>query len=218
MRNCLALVGFIVFVILLIVGVYLLLSWVDLASDVEEAVFPQTQDPTLSALETRAAAGADIQRTYPLGESNPPPFQLPTPTIDFTPTPIPDPVVYRTEVLIRARSFASALDSFYGVNGRLQEDPELLDDPAWQNEMRTILDNLVETAYSMGQVPVPEEYRDINDWLVRVGPEATALRESYLNGILTENEQDFRDAGESLQRIIEYMRQAEQAMLEAGWP
>jgi hypothetical protein len=156
----------------------------------------------------------------------PPSLPLPTaqptrlpPTPTPTPTPIPVPEEYRTRVMIRARHFSTALDIFLNINQRLDGDPNLLEDRAWRSEVTAALDEFVLAALAMGAVePVPPEYAQVDEWLDRAGAEARILRDHYRAGIETGNRQYFEAVAASLNKIVEHMAQAQQAMIAAGWP
>jgi hypothetical protein len=57
-----------------------------------------------------------------------------------------EPVEYRTEVALRAKSFAAALESFLAANDRLANDGALLKDPSWSSEMSVILVQVLKPA------------------------------------------------------------------------
>lgn len=145
--------------------------------------------------------------------------QLPVSTLPPTPTLVPDPAAYRSEVMVRAKRFGAALDSLNQENGKLGQNPELLKDPQWQQGMQAILDEFAASAQALGEVqPVPAEYQSIQDWLVKVGPEAQQLKENYRSGMESGDLQSFRAAGDNLNHIREDMLQAQSETVKAGWP
>ncbi len=143
---------------------------------------------------------------------------LETPTLVPSPLPPPAAAAYRARVLIRARHFAAALETFMGANTRLQADPALINNPEWRSEVQAALDELVLAARSLSAFPaVPPEYASIAAWLEQVGPEAESLREVYLQGVQSGDAALLARAGESLNRITEVMRLAQVEMAAAGW-
>ena len=49
---------------------------------------------------------------------------LPLPTQEPTLTPVPDPVYYRNEVILRTKNFANTMESFFEVNEKLRARSE----------------------------------------------------------------------------------------------
>jgi len=210
-KNCLAVLGF--FSVLLILGLGLLL----VAIYVEQPESFPANISTIQAVEPPGNGGLVIERQNPLEG-----YPLPTMPAEASPlpspTPPPDPVAYRTTVLLRARSFGILLNEFIVLNQELQENPGLLSDPNWQTEVRTTLDLFVASAWALSDTgTVPPEYHSIHQWLVQVGPEAQAMRDHYVQGIQQGDQVSLQTAGENLARINDLMTQAEIAMVEAGW-
>jgi hypothetical protein len=174
------------------------------------------QNPTVVA--TLPGSQIEIERTNPL-EGQPLPELFPTPTLEPTPQPPLDPVVYRTEVTLRAKNFATALEAFFAANDRMAQNPILLDDPAWREELHVLLGEISTTAHSLAEVdPAPVEYDAIDAWLKRVAPEAEGLRLAYLEGLDSRAAEDFTTAGDHFNRIKEYLGEALIEMANAGWP
>lgn len=200
MRNCLALMG-VIFLVLLVLGAALL----------------YTADPEqLRALiEETGAAEVEVFVTQ---VGTPQILELPTPVLLPSPTALPDAAAYRTRVLIRARHFATSLEEFMRISERLQEDAALINSPEWRSEVQGALDELALAAQRLsGFSAVPPEYAAIAAWLDRVGPEAENLRANYLQAVQSSDQALFTAAGENLTRISEYMRQAQLEMAAAGW-
>jgi hypothetical protein len=143
---------------------------------------------------------------------------LPLSTQAPTTTPIPDPVSYRNEVILRTKNFANTLESFFGVNERLRADPNLLHDEAWRKEVRSRLDLFAEAGVDMGKVkPAPGEYAAIQAVLEIVGPHAQNLRDQYLLGIETEDREMMKKASSELDQIYDAMNRLQSEMIKAGW-
>lgn len=211
MKNCLAVFG-LVFLVLILGAVILgVMVFMDQPVNFESGI------PTIQVNPSPGNSGGSvIDRQYPL-EGAP----LPTTRIETllpTATTLPDPVVYKTTVLLRARSFGAYLDEFMTLNQELQEDPALLSDPAWQTEVRTTLDLFVGSARDLSNTgTVPTEYQAIHQWLVQVGPEAEALRNNYIQGMEQGDQAYLQAAAENMSRIVELMSKAEVAMVQSGW-
>ena len=220
MKNCLATFGLFGLLALVLVALVVLIAFAqqyqtDLQQAAQELGIPLPQ-MTLVVPTFIPMPSDYIERTNPLAQATSPP--VPTATPQPIPTNIPDPTAYRTEVLIRARQFATVLESFMGQNEKLQADPNLLNDEGWRTETITILDLLIESAWAMSDVgPVPAEYQEVQGWLSLVGPEAQTLRDNYVQGINSGNTYYFQAAAESLTRVGVNMAQAQQAMVAAGW-
>jgi hypothetical protein len=176
--------------------------------------------PDLGAVETLASGAAKIEVVNPLDPQILSTL-FPTPVPTMTPTPVPplDPLVYRTEVMIRAKNFGSALEAFLNANERLSENNALLDDPTWRTEMGAILDQLGSTGKGLAEVgPPPDEYQAIDALLKRVGTEAEGLRSNYSQALETGDTRFFTAAGENFNHIKEYLYAALEEMARAGWP
>jgi hypothetical protein len=159
-------------------------------------------------------------RSASLVDAAPPPSPTPTliPTPTPTPTPVPIPAEYKARVMIRIRHFSTSLDIFMDANQKLDGEASLLSDPTWRSEVAIALDEFTAAAAAMGGIDsVPQEYRVVDQWLDRAGAEAKTLRDHYLAGVETGNMQYFEAAAGSLNQIIEFMAQAQQAMIASGW-
>jgi hypothetical protein len=177
---------------------------------------PNTANP--GAVSTQVIGGSGPQWTNPL-DGQPLPELFPTATTVPTAVPPLDPTVYRSEVTVRLKSFAAALESFLATNDRLALNNALLDDPAWRSEMRATLDQVSAAGQALDvSAPPPLEYAQIHAHLEQVGPNAQSLRDRYLQAMDTRDPQDFTMAGEHYQRIKETLTQALGEMIKAGWP
>jgi hypothetical protein len=221
-KSCFSLVGLTVIAIL---GLALLVGFLNLTQGVP---LPEIKIPTTLALPnldeitiSSDPAQVRIEARSPLDSLPTRTAVPPTPTPQPTPTPIPPlpPEIYRAEVLVRLRTFAAALDVWMAANDRLAGDTTLLDDAGWQTEMRTSLANVASTGRSLDEVgPPPPEYQAIDDWLAWTGAEAAALEQSYLAAINVRTTESFTLAAENFNRIRQYLSEAVQEMLAAGWP
>lgn len=227
-RNCLAAVGLVFLAVLAVVGVLLAAAFFDITGTVtlpEELgnllstplVLPSIgqRTPSISVVGT-----PQIQHSNPL-EEQPLPSWAPTETPIPTPTPVPPlaPEVYRTEVLIRLRHYATALEDWLAANDRLARDNSLLDEPAWREEMGLLLENVANAGQSLSAVgPPPPEYQEIDSWLDQAGDESLALQANFLRALESGDPQDFTAAGDSFTRIREYLALAAEGMIQAGWP
>lgn len=227
-KNCLAAVGLVFLAVLAVVGVLLAAAFFDLTGTVtlpEELGNLLSTPLVLPHLGQRTATISVIgtpqfEVSNPL-EEQPLPTWAPTETPIPTPTPIPPlaPEIYRTEVLIRMRHFATALEDWLAANDRLAEDHSLMDDPAWREEMGLLLDNVANTGQALTAVgPPPPEYQEIDSWLDKAGEESLALRANFLRALESSDPQDFTAAGDSFTRIREYLALAAEGMIQAGWP
>jgi hypothetical protein len=218
-NNCLAFLGLVILVLLVALGVILALTFLDMGELTSQTltingtpVLPEDLD----ALETLVSRGPRIEWSNPL-DDEPLPTLLPT----DTPTPVPplDPAVYRTEVMLQANHFGSALQAFLDANEMLAENENLLEDPAWRENMRGLVEQVYASGWALASVgPAPVEYQAIDAWLKRVGPEVEGLRENYLAGLETRETRFFTAASDNLARIREYLLQALEEMARAGWP
>ena len=219
MNNCLAFLGLVILILLAALGVILALTFLDVGSLASQ---PLTVNGTplipedLDALETLVSRGPQIEWSNPL-EDEPLPTLLPA----DTPTPVPplDPDVYRTEVMLQANHFGSALQAFLEANELLAQNENLLDDPTWRENMRGLVEQVHATGWALASVELaPAEYQAIDVWLKRVGPEVEGLRENYLAGIDTGETRFFTAASDNLERIREYLLKALEETARAGWP
>jgi hypothetical protein len=143
---------------------------------------------------------------------------VPTPTLVSEPTPIPDPVEYRTRVVLRAKQFATALEAFWDVNDRVQENPALFGDLEWQSEIRATLDEFVVASEALSEIqPVPNEYQAIDEQLNQIGILAEVLETNYLLGLDTGDERYFEAVEQNLDLIIDHLTHAQVLMIAAGW-
>jgi hypothetical protein len=178
------------------------------------------QDPDAAnpgPVTTQVIGGSGPQWTNPL-EGQPLPELLPPATPLPTAVPPLDPTVYRSEVTVRLKSFAAALEAFLAANDRLALNNALLDDPAWRSEMSATLDQVSAAGLALDDPAPPPEYAPIHVWLERAGPEAEGLRDRYLQAMDSRQSQDFTAAGDHYQRIKEALTQALGEMINAGWP
>ncbi len=198
MRNCLAIIGIIFILIVLVLGIIIFTGVFDLGDLlVQGTPFVDPPTPTVALIT---------------------PLPVPTPTLVPEPTPIPDPVEYRTRVVLRAQQFATALEAFWDVNDRVQENPALFDDPEWRSEIRATLDEFVTASETLsGITPVPEEYQAISEQLNQIGALAGELEGNYLLGLDTGDERYFEAVDQNLARIIDHLTQAQVLMIAAGW-
>ena len=188
----------------------------DLGSLIVGVTGPDPESP--GAISTQVIGGSGPQWTNPL-EGQPLPELFPSETPAPTAAPPLDPTVYRSEVTVRLKSFAAALETFLAANDRLAADNALLDDPAWRSEMSATLDQVRATGLALDDAaPPPPEYAPIHAWLERAGPEAEGLRDRYLQAMDSRDPQDFTAAGDHYQRIKEALTQALGEMIQAGWP
>lgn len=221
MKNCLAFFGFLSLLLVLALGVVLLFVSIDLSGLAAERLLingTPVSPGDLEALETLVSGGVEIERSNPSEEQ---PFPTSIPTAVPTPTAVPrlEPEVYRSEVMIQARSFASALEAFLDTNDELGENVDILEDPAWREQARAAVEQVATSGRYLAEIgPPPTEYEAIDAWLNRVGPEAEGLRDNYLQGLETGGREYFAAASENLARIREYLYRALEEMARAGWP
>lgn len=220
-KSCLSLLGLTVIAIL---GLVLLIGFLNMTQGVPLAnILPTsfalpdfneiiiTGEPGQVRIEPRNPLDSLPTRT-PIP---PPPTPLPSPT----PIPPLPPEVYRAEVMVRLRTFAAALDVWMAANDRLARDNTLLEDAAWQAEMRSSLVNVANAGRSLDTVgPPPAEYQAIDDWLAWTGAEAVALEQNYQRALETRDPADFTQAADNFNRIRQYLNEAVKEMLAAGWP
>jgi hypothetical protein len=231
MKNCLAFLGLIFLFILSAAAVMMLPYFaddilkitgdfgypIDIRSgpDLETRVTGESQPVITNLIENNPDLSLDhlsgSQPALPAPTLPPPP---PTPTA----TPVPDPIEYRTRVMVRARLFSAALNAFLDTSNKLQGEPSLMENSLWRSEVRTALDEFVAATEDLSKGgPAPVEYQYIQGWLEEAGSHAAGLRANYLNGVETGDHTHFQAAGESFNRLVEAMQQAELAMIAAGW-
>jgi hypothetical protein len=225
-KDILAFFGMIFLIILIVVGVSALAIFYDrigiisLPQGMKELVDAYT--PSSGTVTVREIGVGKAEWSNPLDA-------IPTATMTMTPVPtatqVPPlaPEVYQTDVLLYMKSFVSALERWLDLNEALTRDNSLLSDAGWQTGMRLALENVSETSRALASVgPAPEEYKRIDQWLDRVDQEAQGMRASYLMAI--ENQADletstkqFTAASSHFVRIKEYLFQAVDGMIAAGW-
>jgi hypothetical protein len=199
-------------------GVILALSFLDIGDLSSQPITingTPLVPPDLDAIETLVNRGPRVEWSNPLEGTS-----LPTLFPTDTPTPIPplDPEVYRTEVMLQATNFGSALQAFLDANEMLTENQSLLEDPSWQENMRGIIEQVYASGWALASIgPVPVEYEAIDVWLKRVGPEVEGLRENYITGLDTRETRYFAAASDNITRIREYLLLALEEMARAGW-
>lgn len=219
MNNCLAAIGLLVLILVVGLGVILALSFLDLGELSSQTITingTPLVGPDLDAVETLVNQGPRVEWENPL-ENDPLPTLFPT----DTPTPIPplDPEIYRTEVMLQANNFGSALQAFLEANEMLAENENLLEDQAWRDNIHGLIEQVYATGWALASVgPAPPEYQEIDVWLKRVGPEVEGLRENYLAGMDTRETRFFTAASDNITRIREYLLHALEEMARAGWP
>jgi hypothetical protein len=220
MKSCLAVVGLFA-LLLLAAGAVLLLPYFSDEILLLTGDFGYPVDigsgPTVPTVEARVAGGSPPVMTNLVEAA---PTQAPTliPTPEPTPTPLPDPVDYRARVMVRARLFSTALNAFMDTSNKLQSDANLMNDPAWRGEVSATLDEFVLATEGLSDAgTVPPEYLAVHGWLEQAGLEANNLRIYYLLGVESGDMARFESAGDSLNRLMEAMQQAELAMIAAGW-
>jgi hypothetical protein len=217
-NNCLAAIGLLVLILVVGLGVILALSFLDIGDLSSQSITingTPLVPPDLDAIETLVNRGPQVEWSNPLEGTS-----LPTLFPTDTPTPIPplDPEVYRTEVMLQATNFGSALQAFLDANEMLTENQSLLEDPTWRENMRGILEQVYASGWALASIgPAPVEYEGIDVWLKRVGPEVEGLRENYLAGLDTRETRYFTAASDNLTRIREYLLLALEEMARAGW-
>lgn len=248
MRSCLTLVGWITVALLAVFGIVLTLAFFDMSGVSTEPLLingTPFSPPDLGSVQTLVGngvqwvlsdstpaartgasplpplfSGVQIERSNPLaGQPMPTPFITVPPTATPTPPPPLDPVVYRTEVTLRARDFGTALQAFININDQLAKNNALLADPTWQNQVGPILDQVAASGQALASVgPAPVEYGQIDEWLKKVGPESDRLRQNYRQALDSGNLNALRAAGDNFIRITDDLRQAQTEMVKAGWP
>ncbi len=224
-KNFLAFLGLTFLILLVFFGVFLVTAYPDLLSPLAGIIkvppIISTAGPVsimVSNGPTAVIEKKNLVDSLPTLPPVPSPTPVPTDTPVPTPTSTPDPVIYQTEVMIRVKRFASAMDNFTATNDKLEKNPALMDDSTWQREMQTTLDDFVSAAVDMGSVSaVPPQYKDIQSWLEKVGPEAKKLKEDYLTGIQTKDQKYFQAVTDDRTAIIDDMTKAVAAMQAAGW-
>ncbi len=218
MKNCLAFIGFLTLVAVLLIGAVFFFVYAGQGLPSFDGVPFLESQPTQVVQVSPLGGNAVVEKKSLIDQLPPLPTVIPTDTPVPTATPTPDPVVYQSEVMLRARQFATALDSFDQVNAKLGQNSALAKDSDWQREMQTNLDALVATAQALGQVQaVPDQDRAIQSWLAKVGEDTIKLQANYLSGIETGSQQALQDAAANMNSIREDMLQAQAEAVKAGW-
>ncbi len=246
-KTLLSFFGQIFFALLVILGVGLLLFYLDLTDapgilpavthgieaafaqatlSLEDLNLPDLTNPDPGDIEITVAGQGKIEKTNLL-PTQPLPIvatremralELPTLAPTRTPAPPLDPVVYETEATIRLKAYAAALERWLASNDQLMRDNTLLQDAAWRAQVKDNLSQVVTEGRRLGAIGrPPEAYAEIDTWLKRAGAEAELLQASYLQALDSADARDFTAAGDSFTRIKKYLTQAAQAMLLAGW-
>jgi hypothetical protein len=211
-KNCLAMIG-LIFTCLITLAIGGVLYWIYLGQPLPPQSGPSISENLFAVTPEISVVGGTsrIQK-----ESLVP--TLPPPTPRPTATPIPDPVVYRSEVMLKARRFGVALESFYQENGKVGQDASLLSDPQWQTGMNAILDELSASAQELSNIsPVPLEVQALQDCLAQISPETEALHQNFEQGMRTADESVLKTAGDHLSQIQALMLQAQAEAAKAGW-
>jgi hypothetical protein len=235
-KTLLSYFGLIFFTLLMFLGVGLVLFYFDLTNSpgIVQELLQKQADLKLPSLDltnlnlpenqpvqVTVVGKGSIEKTNPLDE-RPLPI-VPTlivPTLEPTVTPLPplDPVVYQTEVTIRLKRYAAALESWLQTNDQLMHDNSLLENADWQARVKENLAEIADAGQSLAGIDrAPDQYAGIDAWLKRLGPESAQLQAGYLKALQTRRPKDFTAAGDSFTRIKEYLTQAAQAMITAGW-
>jgi hypothetical protein len=204
LKNCLAIIGLVFVLIVSVLGIIIFTGIYDLEGLLVQGT-PFVQGTPLFELPTPTTA---ITTAIP----------VPTLTLIPEPTQVPDPVEYRTRVVLRAKHFATALEAFWDVNDRVQQDPALFEDPEWRSEVRATLDEFVEASELLSGIrPVLVEYQPIGEQLDQIGALAAELEGNYLLGLETGDERYFEAVDNNLNQIVERLTQAQVLMIAAGW-
>ena len=198
MKTCLAIIGLVFILVVLILGIIIFTGAYDLDGLlVQGTPFVELPPPTTA-----------IATSIPIL----------TPTLVPEPTAIPDRVEYRTRVLLRAKQFAAALEAFWDVNDRVQENAALYEDPEWRSEVRATLDEFVAASEALSEIqPVPEEYLSIGEQLNQIGTLARELEGNYLLGLDTGDQRYYEAVDQNLNQIVDHLTQAQVLMIAAGW-
>lgn len=247
MKTLLAFFAQIFFALLVILGVGLLLFYLDMTDapgilpavtreieaafsqatlTLDDLAIPDLTNPDPGEIQITVAGGGEIDRTN-LVPTQPLPIvatkemialELPTLVPTRTPAPPLDPLVYQTEATIRLKRYAAALERWLATNDQLMRDNALLQDPSWRAQVKENLNEVVTEGHRLAEIGrPPQEYNEIDTWLKRAGAEADILQASYLQALESANPRDFTAAGDSFTRIKKYLTQAAQGMLLAGW-
>lgn len=153
-----------------------------------------------------------------LPEASPTPLPTVTPLPTATPIPPLDPLVYRADTLVQLKGFVAALEGWLAVNDRAAADAALLDDPAWQDEMRSSLAVVVERSQALAEVgPPPAEYAGMDALFDRIQDEAENMDWFVQQGLANRDPRALSGAGESFECIKGYLTQAVNEMIAAGW-
>jgi hypothetical protein len=224
-KDILAFLGMIFLILLIIMGVASLVFFYDRIGIIEipdrvtQFISTFTPDRTVTVIDIGVGKA---EWSNPL-DAIPTSTLTPVPVYTATPVPPLTPKVYETEVMVRLKIFVSALERWLMVNEALTKDNALISDSAWQAEMALALDSVSETGRALADVgPPPPEYEEIDQWLDRVEIEAEGLRARYSQALETQVDpatsgKHFTAASEHFARIKEYLFQAVEGMISAGW-
>lgn len=232
-KTLVSFLGQVLFAVLAVLGVGLLLFYMDMtdAPGIVREIFQRAQGETatyLEDLDLTNPAPADIQVTVvgrgEIEKTNLSPTQagpaFEVPAISPTSTPVPpmDPLVYQAEATIRLKRFVAALERWMATNDQLMFDSNLVQDAAWRGRVTADLAEIAAEGQRLANIgQPPEEYAEIDAWLVRAGLEAERMQASYLRALETGSAGDFSSAGDSFDRVKKFLAQAAQGMLQAGW-
>jgi hypothetical protein len=154
----------------------------------------------------------------PLASATLPPTAVTIPTVPPTPVPPLDPLIYRAQTMSALRQFAADLELWMDANNRFAQDGSLLQQGQWRTEAQQALDQSAASAWTLAQVgPAPGEYAAIDSMLELIYGETETLRATYVQAMTYADAGAFQAAGESFERLREYIRQAATAMAQAGW-
>ena len=226
LKNFFAFIGFAVITLLVVVSVLALGLFYDqiglvelprelpsLAELAPGEVRVQVQNPGVG--KTTWTNPLDL---LPLASATLPPTTTPIPTALPTPVPPLDPLIYRAQTMSALRQFAADLELWMDANNRFAQDGSLLQQVAWRTQVQQALDQSAASAWTLAQVgPAPNEYAAIDSMLELIYSETETLRANYVQGITYADASAFQAAGESFERLREYIRQAATAMGQAGW-
>jgi hypothetical protein len=235
-KTLLSFFGLIFSTLLAILGVVLVLAYFDLTDfpgilksleqeqanlRLPELNLTNSGLPDYQNIQVTVVGKGLVEKTNPL-EAQPlpivPTLVVPTPEPTFTPLPPLDPVEYQTEAIIRLKRYAAALESWLQTNDKLMKDNSLLQDTTWQAELKGNLAEIADAGQSLAGIDrAPAQYIGIDAWLKRVGAESTRLQANYQRALNTANPKDFTAAGDNFTRIKEYLTQAAEQMIAAGW-
>jgi hypothetical protein len=224
-KDILAFFGMLFLVLLIILGVATLTFFYDrigIISLPEGIINIADNVPLSGTITVREVGIGKADWSNPL-EAIPTATWTPAPTLTATPIPPLDPIVYEKETILRLKSFVSALERWLAANESITENSELLYDSDWLKEMQLSLEMIGDTGRAMADIgPPPPEYANIDQWIDRVAGEAEGLQTNYeraleLHAAGNDSAKSFTAASDNFVRIKEYLFQAVEGMLTAGW-